>query len=105
MSFWPQPRFRGRWGLGERVFKQQSDLVGFDRAHDLFRLLPVHPDRHAAPFAGSLASLSLAALFGMARLCYLYFEAPADRAIRAYFLEPRKARYPAAAVSVDRARG
>ncbi|HXT95614.1 MAG TPA: hypothetical protein VN853_04895, partial [Polyangia bacterium] len=55
--------------------------------------------------AGSLASLSLAALFGMARLCYLYFEAPADRAIRAYFLEPRKARYPAAAVSVDRARG
>src|SRR6185437_12078020 len=53
MSFWPQPRFRGRWGLGER--------------------------------AGSLASLSLAALFGMARLCYLYFEAPADCAIRAYF--------------------
>lgn len=47
----------------------------------------------------------IAALFGMARLCYLYFEAPADRAIRAYFLEPRKARYPAAAVSVDRAQG
>jgi peptidoglycan/LPS O-acetylase OafA/YrhL len=40
-------------------------------------------------------------LFGMARLSYLYFEVPTGRAIRAYFLEPTKSRYPAVAASPE----
>jgi peptidoglycan/LPS O-acetylase OafA/YrhL len=53
-------------------------------------------DRLALISRAKFFVLYVAALFGMARLCYLYFEAPADRAIRAYFLEPRKAPVAAA---------